>query len=65
MQNRFLMLACVLVITMGSIAVPFPDGAIAVLVVGIMSAIALVIVAAPSEMPYRIILFSPMFFKKS
>lgn len=43
MQNRFLLLACVLVIAMGSIAVPFPDGAIAVLIVAILSAIALVI----------------------
>ena len=43
MLGRFLLLACVLVIAMGSIAVPFPDGAIAVLVVAILSAIALVI----------------------
>ncbi|HEX3102143.1 MAG TPA: hypothetical protein VHQ01_10140, partial [Pyrinomonadaceae bacterium] len=43
MQNRFLMLACVLVIAMGSVVVPFPNGAIAVMVVGVMSAIALVI----------------------
>ena len=27
MRNRFLLLGCVLVIAMGSIAVPFPDGA--------------------------------------
>ncbi len=43
MGNRFLLLACVLVIAMGSIAVPFPDGAIAVLVVAILSAIAIII----------------------
>ena len=43
MLGRFLLLACVLVIAMGSIAVPFPDGAIAVLIVAILSAIALVI----------------------
>ncbi len=43
MLHRFLLLACVLVIAMGSIAVPFPDGAIAVLVVVILSAAALVI----------------------
>ena len=43
MRNRFLLLACVLVIAMGSIAVPFPDGAIAVLVVAILSAIAIII----------------------
>ncbi len=43
MLNRFLVLACVLVIAMGSIAVPFPDGAIAVLVVAILSAVAIVI----------------------
>lgn len=43
MRNRFLLLACVLVIAMGSVAVPAPDGVIAVLVVGILSALAIVI----------------------
>ncbi len=43
MRNRFLLLGCVLVIAMGSIAVPFPDGAIAVLVVAILSAVAIFI----------------------
>ncbi len=43
MLHRFLLLACILVIAMGSVAVPFPDGAIAVLVVAILSALALII----------------------
>ena len=41
MRNRFLLLACVLVIAMGSVAVPAPDGAIAVMVVATLSAIAI------------------------
>lgn len=43
MRNRFLLLACVLVIAMGSVAVPAPDGIIAVIVVGILAAIAIFI----------------------
>ena len=49
MRNRFLLLACVLVITMGSVAVPFPDGATAVLVVAVLSAIAIFIFRKFSE----------------
>lgn len=41
MRNRFLLLACILVIAMGSIVVPPPEGAVAVLVVAILSAIAI------------------------
>lgn len=43
MGNRFLVLACVLVIALGSLAVPFPDGAVAVSFVGVLSAIAILI----------------------
>ena len=49
MRNRFLLLVCVLIIAMGSVAVPFPDGAIAVLVVAVLSAIAIVIFRRYSE----------------
>ena len=49
MRNRFLLLACVLVIAMGSVAVPFPDGATAVLVVAVLSAIAIFIFRKFSE----------------
>ena len=49
MRNRFLLLACVLVIAMGSVAVPFPDGATAVLVVAVLSAIAIFIFRRFSE----------------
>lgn len=43
MGNRFLVLACVLVIALGSLAVPFPDGAVAVGFVAVLSAIAILI----------------------
>ena len=41
MQNRFLLLGCILIIALGLVAVPFPDGAIAIGLVFFMSAIAI------------------------
>lgn len=37
MLNRFLLLACVLVIALGVVVVPFPDGPVAVLVVAVLA----------------------------
>lgn len=43
MLNRFLLLACLLIIALGLFAVPFPDGPVALMFVVILSAIALTI----------------------
>lgn len=41
MLNKFLLLACLLVVALGLLAVPFPDGAVALMLVVILSALAL------------------------
>jgi len=43
MGVRFLLLACILVIALGIFAVPFPEGPVAIGMVGILSAIAIIV----------------------
>lgn len=43
MGNRFLLLACILVIALGIFVVPFPDGAVAIGMVSVMSALLILI----------------------
>ena len=44
MQNRFLVLACVLIIAVGLVIVPFPEGAVAIGMVLILSSIAISVI---------------------
>ncbi len=43
MLNKFLLLACILIVALGLFAVPFPDGVVALMSVVILSAIALTV----------------------